>query len=155
MSLIIPAPTPAIDEPAIVSGPFWPDVDPAKVRDTQRIDGTVPAPRLKTAIIEAIAATNGELKAWREKQQAAGCSTLADVAAEEIDGTSILIHRYQRAVGCHTKALLLERLRDFDSTAKGDKKADALTDPIDDLWRDYRHAIADITGAARSTVELI
>lgn len=155
MSFIVPAPTPAVVEAEIVSGPFWPNVDPSKIRDAQRIDGTITAPRLRGAVIEAIAATNSELKSWRDQRLAEGIATLADIEAEEIDGTSILVHRYLRAVGCHTKALLLERMRDFDSTGHGDKKAEALTDPIDDHWRDYRRAISDITGAGRCTVELI
>ena len=152
---IVTAPTETELEKPIVSGPFWPDLDPAVIRDAQRIDGTVPVPRLRMAIIEAIATTNGALRVWREAQIANGSNKLVDIAAEEIDGVSILAHRYQRAVGCLAKALLLERYRDFDATGKGDKKADALTDPIDDCRRDHLNALADITGRPRSTIELI
>lgn len=155
MSFTVPAPTPIPEETPIVSGPFWPDIDPAQIRDEQRIDGTVTPPRLRAAVIEAIAAANSELRAWRIGWNDLGIVTLADVPAEDIDGVSILAHRYRRAVGCHAKALLLERMRDFDTTARGDRKADTLADPIDDHWRDYRHAISDITGAGRCTVELI
>lgn len=155
MSFIVPAPTPEVVDSAIVSGPFWPDVDPQEIREAQRIDSTVTAPRLRMAIIEAIANANSELKAWRDQQVDAGINTLESIDVEEIDGTSILVHRYLRAVGCHTKALLLERLRDFDTTGRGDKKTDALSDPIDDCWRDYRRAISDITGEGRCTIELI
>lgn len=152
---IVTAPTETDLEGPIVSGPFWPDLDPSVIRDAQRIDGTVPVPRLRMAIIEAIATTNGALRVWREAQIANGSNKLVDIAAEEIDGVSILAHRYQRAVGCLAKALLLERYRDFDATGKGDKKADALTDPIDDCRRDHLYALADITGRPRSTIELI
>lgn len=155
MSFAIPAPTPTQEEALIVSGAFWPDIDPAQIRDEQRIDGTVTAPRLRAAVIEAIAATNAELRTWRIGQQDLGIAKLTDVQAEEIDDISVLVHRYRRAVGCHAKALLLERMRDYDTTGRGDRKADALADPIDDHWRDYRRAISDITGAGRCTVELI
>lgn len=155
MSFIVPAPTPATEETEIVSGPFWPHIVPADVRQAYGIDNTVSPIRLRVALIEAIAATNGELKAWRLARQAEGTATLAEVEAELVDEESILVQRYQRAIGCHAKALLLERTRDFDSTAKGDKEADALTPQIDDHWRDYRRAIGDITGAGRTTVELI
>lgn len=151
---IVAAPSRPETERPIVSGPFWPEIDPAEIRDAQRIDGTVTPIRLRAALIEAIAGTNGELKAWRDERKAEGNATLADIDAEEIDGTSILVHRYLRAIGCHAKALLLERLRDFDSTGRGDK-ADDLKDPIDDHWRDYRRAISDITGSGRCTIELI
>lgn len=152
---IVTAPTTPATEEKIVSGPFWPDIDPTTVRDEQRIDGTIPAPRLRMALIEAIATTNATLRAWREEQIDKGFAKLDDIAAEEIDEVSILVHRYQRAVGCLTKALLLERYRDFDATGKGDRKADALTDPIDDCRRDHLNALADIVGRPRTTVELI
>ena len=152
---IVTAPTASEPEDPIVSGPFWPDLDPAVIREAQRIDGTVPAARLRMAIIEAIATTNGALRVWREEQIACGSNRLVDIAAEEIDGTSILAHRYQRAVGCLAKALLLERYKDLDSTGRGDKKAGALTDPIDDCRRDHLYALADIIGRPRCTIELI
>lgn len=155
-SLIIPAPTPEVAEAAITSSPFWPAIVPAEIRADQRIDNTVTPPRLKAALIEAIATTNGSLSGWRTTHQVLnGYATLADVPAEEIDEQSILVHRYRRAVGCLAKALLLERLRDFDSTGKGDKKAEGLTDPIDDHRRDHLNALADITGRSRCTIELI
>lgn len=152
---IVTAPAADPAEPTIVSGPFWPDIDPTAIRDAQRIDNTIPPARLRMALIEAIATTNHALRTWRETQIALGNVKLADVTDDEIDGTSILVHRYLRAVGCLAKALLLERLRDFDATGKRDKQTDALTDPIDDSRRDHLHAIADIAGAARTVVELI
>ena len=152
---IVTAPaTPAAETP-IVSSPFWPEVDPVEIRDAQRIDTTVTPERLRMALVEAIATTNHALRAWREAQVSLGYAALNTVPADEIGATSILIHRYQRAVGCLAKALLLERLRDFDATGKGDRKADALIDPIDDCRRDHLHAIADITGTGRTVVELI
>lgn len=154
-NLVIQAPTSAVAETEITSSAFWPTISPAQIRDDQRIDNTVTPPRLKSALIEAIATTNDSLAAWRTAQQAAGVAGLDDIEAEEIAGVSILVHRYIRAVGCLAKALLLERYRDFDSTAKGDKQADALTDPIDDHRRDHLAAIADIQGKPRTTVELI
>ena len=51
--------------------------------------------------------------------------------------------------------MLLERYRDMDSTGKGDKKAEAQFDTIDDCRRDYHNAIADIIGRRRVTVEII
>jgi len=155
-SLIIPAPTPETVEAAIASSAFWPSINPADIREEQRIDNTVTPVRLKATLIEAIAATNNALAGWRTTQQVlGGHAALADVPAEQIAEQSILVHRYRRAVGCLAKALLLERYRDFDSTGKGDKKAEGLTDPIDDHRRDHLHALADITGRSRCTVELI
>lgn len=153
--MIINAPTEPDIETAIASGPFWPEIEPADIRDQQRLDNTIHPERLRTAIIEAIASTNSALSQWRLAQEAAGNARLEDITAEEIDGTSILVHRYQRAVGCLAKAAILERTRDFDATGKGERKAEFLTDPIDDLRRDHLHAVSDIIGRPRTTIELI
>lgn len=155
MSFVTTSPPAPQSETEIASGAFWPVIDPAKIREAQRIDSTITAERLRGALIEAIAGVNGELAAWRVLRQAEGTNSLAEVAADEIDDESIHVHRYRRAVGCIAKANLLERYRDFDATARGDRKADALESPIDDLRRDARWAIADILGTGRSVVELI
>lgn len=152
---IVTAPTPETPEAPIQSSAFWPTVDPVAVREAQRIDNTITPTRLRETLIEAIAVTNTALRTWREGQQAAGTEKLSDVSADKIDNTSILVHRYLRAVGSYAKAQLLERIKDFDATGKGDRKADSLIDPIDDCRRDHLNAIADIIGTPRTTVELI
>jgi len=152
--MIISAPSTPASEPPVASSDFWPKIDPVEIREQQRIDNTVPPVRLRYAIIEAIATTNKALLDWRFTSWPDAAS-LAAIEAEQIDGTSILVHRYRRAVGCMAKALLLERLRDFDATGKGDKKAESITDPIDDCRRDHLNAIADIVGVPRVTVDLI
>lgn len=155
MSFVTTAPTTPEQEPPIANGDFWPEIDPAQIREAQRIDTTITPERLRAALIEAMAAANGELEAWRLLQVAAGHATLAAVPGTEIDDESIHVHRYRRAVGCLAKANLIERYRDYDTTARGDRKADVLADPIDDLRRDARWAISDILGVGRTTVELI
>lgn len=154
-SFVVTAPTPATAEEPIANGAFWPEIDPAKIRAEQRIDNNITPVRLRFNIVEAIAATNQSLRQYRLDQQAIGTATLAAVEADQIDGVSIQVQRYQRAVGSLTKALVMERYKDIDTTAKGDKKADVLADPIDDHRRDWHNAIADIVGRTRVSVELI
>lgn len=154
-SFVVTAPAAPAAEPPIQNGAFWPEIDPAKIRDEQRIDNTITAVRLRFNIVEAITATNHALRQYRLDQQALGIAALADVEADQIDGVSIQVQRYQRAVGALTKAMLMERYKDIDTTAKGDKKADVLADPIDDHRRDWHNAVADIVGRTRVSVELI
>jgi hypothetical protein len=154
-SFVVTAPAPEQAEAKIASAAFWPEVDPVLIRAAQRIDLTVTPERLHNALIEAIATVNDELAAWRAARELEGRATLAAVPAELIDNTSVLVHRYQRAVGCMAKAALFERYRDYDTTAAGNKKADQLESQIDDLKRDARWAISDILGVTRTTVELI
>jgi Phage head completion protein (GPL) len=139
----------------IDSGPFWPRIDPGQARLEMRLDGTVNATRLRTALIEAVALVNTELDSWATQQQANGHSTLADTTHKRIDLVSLNELRYIRAVHCYAAANLAERLRNFDTTAEGHNRADAMTDPIDDHRRDARWAVSDILGRTRTVVELI
>lgn len=153
--MIIPAPTPSTEEAPIVASTFWPEIEPAKVRADQRIDNTITPERLAAMLTEALIVTIEALAAWKAEQVANGYARLQDVPSEPIGDRTAHEHRFHRAVGCLAKAQLLERYRDFDSTGKGDKKAEVLSDPIDDLRRDWHNAIADIVGRSRCTVELI
>lgn len=155
MSFVVAAPAADPVEQLIDSGAYWPDIDPVKLRASQRIDSSITPDRLRAALIEAIASVNGELATWKQTQILAGYATLAAVPAEMVDNVSVQVHRYERAVGCLAKAEVTERMRDFDTTNEGHRQADALDPSIDELRRDARWAISAILGIGRSTVELI
>lgn len=65
-------PPPGVSEPVIKNTPFFPDVDPKRVREEMRLEQTVSPVRLRRAIKTAIAETNAELGEWRERQLDAG-----------------------------------------------------------------------------------
>lgn len=153
MSFIAPATSATAS--TITNGPFWPDIEPDALRKTMRLDGTVTNERLEHAVINAALQVNGDLKNWRIANQLLGFDSLVQVPAEQINGQSIYLQLYLRAVYCLTKANLIERYSDFDSTAKGLKAGEELTDSITDLRRDARFAIRDILGESHVTVELI
>lgn len=157
MSFIAAAlvPTPPQPGGTIDNDGFFPDIDVDQAYVAMRLDGTVPLERMRAALVEAVLSVNTELAAWKDARQAAGFGTLADVPAARVDGKSALVHRYLRATHCTAAAWLTERYRTFDATAAGDRKAEAENLGVDDLRRDARWAISDITGAARTTVELI
>ncbi|WP_338725826.1 head completion/stabilization protein [Shewanella baltica] len=153
MSFIATAPSSA--PKTITNSEFWPDIDLAKLRDAMRLDGTVTNERLEHSAINAALQTNSDLKDWRIGQQILGFDGLEQVPAEQINGQSIYLQLYLRAVYCLTKANLIERYSDFDSTAKGLKAGEELHDSVNDLRRDARFAIRDILGESHVTVELI
>lgn len=155
MTFISVAQTQTETPATINSHPFWPSIDPEKVRDAQRIDGTVTDARLIHAVVSAIASVNADLKPFRQEQQAAGINALADVDAETINEESVLVFNYRRAVYTTAHANLIERYRNFDSTAEGNKQADQQDVTADDLYRDARFAIRDVMGVTHITVELI
>jgi len=145
------APSARIDAPTIANDGFFPDIDMAAMR----LDGTVTDARLRLAIVAAMLFVNRALTVWRAAQSA---STLATVSATQIDGDSRLLALYRRAVYCTAKADLIERYRDYDSTAStlSDKKSMEWLDHAPaEQRRNAQWAIADLIGCPRMTVELI
>ncbi|GGY03877.1 bacteriophage head completion/stabilization protein [Paludibacterium paludis] len=156
--MLIPTANPSAGTPTptpIRSGSFWPELDPAIARSQMRLDGTVTDERLRAALIEAIASVNSQLAEFRRQRQAGGVASLMAITADEVDGQSVLVNRWYRAVLCLAAANLTERYRSFDSTGAGDKKAADLDTTVDDLRRDAHWAITAIQGVPRTTVELI
>ncbi|EDC1553008.1 head completion/stabilization protein [Salmonella enterica subsp. enterica serovar Montevideo] len=139
----------------VTAGTFWPEILLRDLRLASRIPGRTTTSRLKFVTTEAVAHVTDQLDDWRGIQESAGYSTLADVPARMLNGESVKVYRYRRAVYSAARALLLENARDVDTTEKGGRKADALEVQTDDLWRDVRWAIADIRGTQRLFVELV
>lgn len=139
----------------IPNNSFWPDMDLARFRSAMRVDGTVTADRLKQVVLTAMAEVNAELYPWRERQELAGHNSLSDVPAKKLAGESVRVHHYQNAVWCWTRAVLNERYQDYDATASGVKRGEALDDATGDLWRDARWAISRVQNMPHVVVELI
>ncbi|SDP46260.1 Phage head completion protein (GPL) [Ralstonia sp. 25mfcol4.1] len=155
MSSFFAAEPAATGQNLIVNDGFFPDIDVDTATAAMRQDGTVTAERLRAALVEAALSVNEDLGVWRAEQLAAGYESLEAVPAALIDSKSAHLHRYLRAVYCEARAGLIERYRDYDATAAGDRKAEALMQAVEDLRRDARWATSDIIGRPRSTVELI
>lgn len=137
------------------SGAFWPEINPADVREVMRIDSTITPARLKNALIDAMFSCNHELKSWQEMQINAGYIKLEQIPAQLVNDTHRLAFLYSRAVYCKAKCNLLERTNDLDTSHTGNKKAKELEPQIDDHARDARWAIRDLLGIGHATVELL
>lgn len=165
MSLIAAAPplvrTTPPNEPAplgtVTAGDWWAVIDLAALRDAMRLDATVTPQRLLPAVQEALATTIGLLSAWAAKHQNEGRTSLAEVPALQVDGESVHVQRFRRAVYCHAKANLLERYSDIDTTGRERRKDqdDARDDQAEQHRRDATWAVRDILGVTRLNVELI
>ena len=151
---IEPAPAPGIVE----NDGWFPDIALSDMRDAMRLDGTVTDARLVQAVVDAILQVNRELGAWQALQTDAGIAALADVPATRINRESRLLAQYRRAVYSTAKADLIERYRDYDTTATSvsDKKSMEWLDEAPGAQRrNAQWAIADIVGRTHLTVELI
>ena len=150
MSFISRPPASEIEQPpapetVVVNDGFFPDIDPASVRDVARIPTSITPARLRAAILGGIMSAEIDLRRFAADCRAAGYAKLADVPADQLDGQSVQLIRYQRAVALFAKAELIERHRDFDTTSAGG----------DELRRDAIHAIRDMLGKSRTGVWLI
>lgn len=149
------SPPAATAEPLIENDGWFPDVSPTDVRAQARLDGTVTAPRLRAALLHAMADVNRDLSEWRAAQQAAGVPSLEDLPGAELGGQKVWLVYYQQAIVSHVQCSLIESYRDFDTTGSGDAKADGLEARIDSHRRDLRWAISALLARPRTTVELI
>ncbi len=147
-------PTPQ-QEAAIDNDGWFPPIDLADLRKTARLDGTVTVDRLRHATTSAIISVNTELADWAAAQRTAGHADLVSMPCTQLGEKSWLTLCYQRAIYSAVQAELVESFRDFDTTAAGDKKADALEPKAGEHRRNMRWAISDLLGQRRTTVELI
>ncbi|QLB14915.1 phage head protein [Mannheimia granulomatis] len=147
-------PTAESDE-TITNNGFFPNIELLEVQNAMRIDGTVINERLKQAVIEAMATVNADLKAYRLNAEQAQKANLQACDDEQINGESVLVYKYKRAVYCLAVANLYERYRSYDSTKDGHDKAEELESTAGDLKRDYHFAVRDILGENRMISELI
>ena len=134
---------------------FFPNIDTDDFVKTQKLDATFTPDRLIFALTLAITDANRALNSWQEAKETAGYSALTDVPAGSVNNVSTLVTFYKQAVYSFTKANLLEKYRDYDTTNQGGKKADNLEPNIDIHRRDARWAIADLQNKSRTVVELI
>ncbi|UVS95946.1 head completion/stabilization protein [Burkholderia glumae] len=158
-SFIAPARTTSAGAPGagatIVNDGWFPDINIGDLRESTKLDGTVTAERLRRAVVEAISTVNADLAQWRSAQVAAGHNDLASVPAPKVDGISIQVSRYERAVYSLTHADITEKYGGYDSTKSGGQKAENLDETVCQSRRNARWAMNDIRGIRRSTIELI
>ncbi|GAA0672722.1 hypothetical protein FHT00_001678 [Sphingomonas insulae] len=146
-------PAPAL--PPIANDGFFPDIDPVMWREQMRIrDGVTPA-RMREALIAAIITVGRDLAGWAAARRAEGIASLALVPADTIDGVSVKLLAYRRAVFTAAKAEVVEHYRDIDITGAGQRKSDDLDPSVTELRRDSLHAIRDVLGVTRTTIDLI
>ncbi len=144
-----------IPDETLNSGDFFPDISLRHYQQSVLTDGKVTTERLRHALVNAMIEVNRELSAWKQSQIAAGYPSMAAVPSDHIANESELVLLYHRAVYSHAKAGLTERYRDTDTTDSGEKKAAALGETTDDLWRDVQWAIQRIKGESHNICELI
>jgi Phage head completion protein (GPL). len=149
----VPSPEPA-PAASIQNDGFWPDIVMADVRAAVRLAGNITDERLRASLVASMIWANGELVGFKALRVSEGWEHAQDVG-ESIDGHSILVQRYRRAVYCYTQADIADNYRQWDNTRAGDYRADFEDSAASTARRDANWAISDILGRGRSVVELI
>lgn len=75
--------------------------------------------------------------------------------ATRLSGESVQSIRCQRAIALYAKANLIERHPDLGTTGAGRAEGNDAPTAIGSLRRDAMHAVRDMLGATRTTVDLI
>ena len=149
-------PEPASPAGAAVAGDgFWPAIDLNDLRDAHRIGTIVTNDRLKSAVTTAMFALSIDLAIWRVRQEEQEFLTLATVPAVQMGGVSRLVHNWQHAVAMHVMADLAETHRDIGATDAGAARSGEMALTSVDYRRACTHAVRDILGETRTSVELI
>ena len=155
--LNFPAPTsnPAQDD-TITPNAFWPSISIAEYRATMNVDDSVPAVRVKTALIAAVTTVSKELRAFRLAAIENGIATLAACDADEvINGESVHVHSFKQAVYSFANVEILEKYATFAATGNTAERAEAKQEQANDYRRNAYYAITDIRGQQRCDSELI
>ena len=151
-----PAPAATPEGTTLDFGPFWPEIDLNHFRDSQRIGGTaIPDARLADAIIGAVIKVEHDLADWRAAREAEGTDKLEDVEQATLGNVKRLALLWRRAVYAFATADLAETHRDVTATGTGQVHAPELDCRADDHRRNGIHAIREILGVNRTSVELI
>jgi hypothetical protein len=148
----IPANGSDAEDRAVENDGWYPSLSVADCRAQTGLATMFGADRVAAELLAAMIDVNASISGWRGAQTA---PSLADVPAPVYGGVSEKVALYTRAVYAMARARLTNVVRDYDATAKGHDRADALEETVA-VWRQSsQEALARLTGRTRTTVELI
>ena len=139
----------------IVNQPFWPALDLAELINQYRTPSDLPAETIATSLIQAMVIVNSRLNSYRQNQQSAGFNELESSPSEQINGQSIQLILYKRAVFCQAKAIILRDWPAIDRRSDGENLARSGEDTEDRYLQFTDEAIAHFLGRGGITVEAL
>jgi hypothetical protein len=134
---------------------FWPAISIADFRDGFAVASAVTDVRVRDALRGGMLLVRRELRDWKAAHVLAGAAQLEDIDDEELDGERAAVLLYRRAACSTAAADLAETHHEISATADGRDRIAEQATAADELRRAATHAIRDILGVTRTTVELI
>jgi hypothetical protein len=156
MGGFVSSPAPAAQpEGALPHDGWYPGITLEALRDTMRIPTVVTAQRLTAAANAAMLTVSRELRLWKAAQIAIGAVSLEAVLSDQFDWPEAIPLLYERAVYSFAAADIAETHSDISATNDAKDRSEARVLTADEHRRNGTHAIRDILGTLRTTVELI
>jgi len=138
---------------------FYPSISPNVFRAQLNVDSTVDDQQVEAVLQLSMLEVNQELAGWQTEQEAQGNTQLSDTTNVVYGAGEAAINKnhqlYIFAVQHLAKARILERMRNFDSTASGINQTSEMDIPIGDSRREARRCVRAIMGQTGTVVELI
>lgn len=152
----VPADPQSPENTVVVADGWFPEVDCNAARDALNLGAVITHDRLVAALQGGLLTVTGELQAWRAGHEAAGKPALEAVEpGRTINGENRHVLLFTRAVRYAAAAELAETHRDLAATKDGDDRADRKLLTAGEYHRLSTHAVRDILGVTRTSVELI
>ena len=142
-------------EKTIQNQPFWPDLELADFVENYRIPTDLPEGTVTGHLVNAMILVNSRLESYRSEQQQAGHEHLEQVPSEAINGQSLQVTLYHRAVCCMGKAIVLRDFASIDRREPAENQAKTGEETEDRYLQYVDEAICRFLKIGDINVELI
>ncbi|AMO55981.1 head completion/stabilization protein [Endozoicomonas montiporae] len=142
-------------EKTIQNQPFWPDLELADFVDNYRIPSDLPEGTVTGHLINAAIQVNSRLVTYRAEQRQSGYEHLEQVPSEVINGQSIQVTLYHRAVCCMGKASVLRDFASIDRREPAENQAKTGEETEDRYLQYVDEALCRFLNIGDINVELI
>ena len=130
----------------ITNAYFWPAIDPQVFVDQYRIPQELPDDTIVNHLERSMNEANIALDEYKLEMILIGFEKLADVLADHINGSSVKVTAYTRAVYCFAKASLLEEMQTLDRRKDADNLAKTSVETEDKYRQFAQEAIRAVCG---------
>ncbi|USE39134.1 head completion/stabilization protein [Endozoicomonas sp. SCSIO W0465] len=142
-------------EGLISNQPFWPELNLQDFVVNYRVPNDMNVKTVREHLIQAMTDINLRLSEFRSEYTEMDVVDLANVPAEAIDGESILVILYRRAVFCRAKASICRDFPTIDRREPADNQAKSAPETEAVYLRFADEAIRQMLNLSDITVELI
>lgn len=140
---------------AIDAGGFWPALDSGDFYDAYSIPAELPASTVIGHLRQSVICVRRALAEWKAEQENLGCTALAEVPQDSVDGQGELTLLWFRAVFCEAKAELLKETSTINRREVAENAAKS-SEETEEKYREFaQDAIRAICGMDRISIELI